>query len=71
MLRYKIIVQYDGTAFYGWQTQKSERTIQGELELALKKINDSKKGTSQEFIKARDLSLLLKEETPSKKENLQ
>ena len=42
MLRYKIIVQYDGTAFYGWQTQKSERTIQGELELALKKINDSR-----------------------------
>ena len=57
-----------------------DRTIIFEKKFALaglamndwkKKINDSKKGTSQEFIKARDLSLLLKEEAPSKKENLQ
>ena len=57
-----------------------DRTIIFEKKFALaglamndwkKKINDSKKGISQGFIKARDLSLLLKEETPSKKENLQ
>ena len=42
MSRYKIIVQYDGTSFHGWQTQKSIRTVQGDLELALKKINNSR-----------------------------
>ena len=42
MKRYKVIVQYDGLAFNGWQTQKSGRTIQGEIELALSKINKSK-----------------------------
>ncbi len=36
-----------------------------------KKINNSKKSPSQEFVKARDLSLLLKKEGPTKKENLQ
>ena len=36
-----------------------------------KKINGSKKGMPQEFVKARDLNILLKEEAPSKKDNLQ
>ena len=36
MLRYKIIIQYDGTSFNGWQIQKGHQTIQGELEKALK-----------------------------------
>ena len=39
MPRFKIIIQYDGTDFRGWQLQKNERTIQGELESSLKKIN--------------------------------
>ena len=43
MARYKIIIQYDGTGFRGWQLQKNERTIQGELELALSKINKDEK----------------------------
>ena len=42
MKRYKVIVQYDGLAFNGWQTQKNGRTIQGEIELALTKINISR-----------------------------
>ena len=42
MSRYKIIVQYDGTGFRGWQLQKNERTIQGELESALNRINNHK-----------------------------
>ncbi|WP_300457380.1 tRNA pseudouridine(38-40) synthase TruA [Desulfobacula sp.] len=32
---FKIIVEYDGTAFFGWQRQKDRTTIQGELERAL------------------------------------
>ncbi|MAQ73725.1 MAG: tRNA pseudouridine(38-40) synthase TruA, partial [Candidatus Marinimicrobia bacterium] len=40
MSRYKIIIQYDGMGFRGWQLQKNERTIQGELESALNIINN-------------------------------
>lgn len=31
MHNYKIIIQYDGTNYYGWQMQPDGRTIQGEL----------------------------------------
>ncbi|MEC7181277.1 MAG: hypothetical protein VXW15_01085, partial [Bdellovibrionota bacterium] len=57
-----------------------DRTINFEKKFALaglamndwkKKINDSKKGTPQGFVKARDLNLLLKGESQPKKENLQ
>ncbi len=32
---FKLIIEYDGTAYHGWQRQKSLRTIQGEIEKAL------------------------------------
>jgi len=41
MPRFSIIVQYDGTAFRGWQLQKHDRTIQGELEKSLIKFNNN------------------------------
>ena len=34
-VRMKLIVAYHGRAFHGWQRQKGQRTIQGELERAL------------------------------------
>lgn len=34
--RYKIIIQYDGTNFSGFQIQPNDRTVQGDIEKALK-----------------------------------
>ena len=42
MSRYKIIVQYDGSCFSGWQLQKEKKTVQGEIENALKVISGTK-----------------------------
>jgi len=36
-------IQYDGTNLYGWQSQIKERTVQGEIESALKKIFKNQK----------------------------
>jgi tRNA pseudouridine38-40 synthase len=38
-VRYKATIAYDGTHFSGFQIQPDERTVQGELEQALKTIN--------------------------------
>ena len=32
---FKLIIEYDGTGYHGWQRQKSDRSIQGEIEAAL------------------------------------
>ena len=42
MQRYKIIIQYDGSFFKGWQLQKNQKTVQGDIENALMTIAKSK-----------------------------
>lgn len=38
MARYQVILAYDGTDFLGYQRQKNARSVQGEVEGALRKI---------------------------------
>ena len=40
MPNYRLVLQYDGTDFHGWQMQGELRTVQGELTLALSLINN-------------------------------
>lgn len=44
-MRYLITFAYDGSKYKGYQKQPKEKTVQGELEKALKKINSDKKVT--------------------------
>ena len=39
MENYKLLLQYDGTDFHGWQIQENLRTVQGEISAALSLID--------------------------------
>ena len=39
-MNYKLLMQYDGTDFHGWQVQENDRTIQGELERVIGMLVD-------------------------------
>jgi len=41
--RFKIQLQYDGSAYHGWQVQKSDRSVQGELEGTLSILSKGEK----------------------------
>jgi tRNA pseudouridine38-40 synthase len=38
MSRFKLIIEYEGTRFSGWQVQKNARTVQGEINAAIGKV---------------------------------
>ena len=38
MPNFKLDISYDGTNFFGWQIQKNDRTVQGDITDALSKI---------------------------------
>jgi len=35
---YRLVIEYDGSEFHGWQVQRAHRTVQGEIETALKRL---------------------------------
>ena len=37
-MRFGMVVEYDGTEFHGSQLQSNARTVQGEIEKALRKV---------------------------------
>ena len=37
-MRFGLVVEYDGTEFHGSQLQSNARTVQGEIEKALRKV---------------------------------
>lgn len=41
-MNYKLLIQFDGTDFHGWQVQENDRTIQGELERVIGMLEDAK-----------------------------
>jgi tRNA pseudouridine38-40 synthase len=40
-MNFKLLIQYDGTDFHGWQVQENARTIQGELERVIGTLEDA------------------------------
>jgi tRNA pseudouridine38-40 synthase len=41
-MRFRLLLEYDGTAYSGWQIQNGQTTVQGEIERALEQIFGSK-----------------------------
>jgi tRNA pseudouridine38-40 synthase len=40
-MNFKLLIQYDGTDFHGWQVQENQRTVQGELERTISLLEDA------------------------------
>jgi tRNA pseudouridine38-40 synthase len=43
-IRLGLKLHYDGSGFFGWQAQKQERTVQGELEAAVTRLTGERRG---------------------------
>ena len=42
MPRFKLVIEYSGTRYSGWQIQKNARTIQGEIDSAVRTVTARK-----------------------------
>lgn len=41
-MRFKLVIEYAGTRYSGWQIQKNARTVQGEIERAVREVSRRK-----------------------------
>mgnify|MGYP001095949418 CR=1 FL=1 len=58
-MNYKMILQYDGTRYNGWQRQgNTPDTIQGRLETALSALLEQKQGNTDNTIQGKLETLL-------------
>ena len=39
MPRFKLLIEYAGTRYRGWQIQKNARTVQGEIDRAIREVS--------------------------------
>ncbi|MDQ3212824.1 MAG: tRNA pseudouridine(38-40) synthase TruA, partial [Acidobacteriota bacterium] len=39
MPRFKLLIEYAGTRYSGWQIQKNARTVQGEIDRAIREVS--------------------------------
>ena len=46
MFRYALKIEYDGTLFHGWQKQSQLKTVQGEINLALRNLDNLSEGVT-------------------------
>src|SRR5215203_1183286 len=42
MARFKLLIEYAGTRYSGWQIQKNARTVQGEIDRAIRQVSGRK-----------------------------
>ena len=47
MANIKLTIEYHGLPYCGWQFQKNEKTIQGEIEKAIFKFSGEKKNSTR------------------------
>jgi tRNA pseudouridine38-40 synthase len=40
-MNFRLLIQYDGTDFHGWQVQENQRTVQGELQRVLSLLENA------------------------------
>lgn len=45
-IRLALTLHYDGSAFFGWQSQRQERTVQGELEAAVARLTGARRAVT-------------------------
>ena len=51
MTRYKIIIEYDGTGYVGWQSQKNGKSVQKEIPLISDRLQNEIPNITDRIIK--------------------
>ena len=52
MPRFKLIIEYNGSRYSGWQIQKNARTVQGQIDRAVREVSKRREFESEQKRKA-------------------